>query len=869
MKRPITLAEALYTNLEQNEYLIELYTTILFNYGVRVFQLTGVQEKPINTQHALRFADLLSKSTSNPNADVHKSLSQEIVTILHYLHPQDKVITHYLGSVLSNTSNYRGMMLEVPDYREDTILERMFNALSREYLAIPTDPSKQFFRSQKKIYDHLTDDYFSYSGPTSMGKSLVMRVFIKSQIQQGNQYNFVIVVPTKALINEVTTEVTKDLKELLRAFDYRIITSAGAVVLKEQHNFICIVTPERLQYLISAYKEFKIDFLFIDEAHKISVKEGRSAFYYTIVDRIAKKEPKPHIIFASPNIPNPEVYLQLIPNIDKTSLSSSGYSSSYTPVSQMKFLLDFSQKEISVFNPLTKKLDSVGRFNANETLFSFLKRLGAGCKNIVYVNSKDRLVSMALDYIADMDDLHDPDLDSLADEIQSEVHDVYYLAKTIRKGVAYHMGYLPSTIRLRVEELFKTGQINVMFCTSTLLEGVNLPADNLFITHYKNGRRRMDAVEFRNLIGRVGRIQYNLYGNVFFLSMEKEVEPQQYVELLIEEVPKQTLSISTLLTVEQKTAIIDKLTQGEVEFEKGTLGVEEYALMRRFANNLLHDILFDRASRVREEFDALLTPDVLEKIQTVFQARKDNIDADINVSLSQTERLIHEIANGAKYPRVNLYGTPKFEETVDFLEMLSRVFDWGCYFESRMIGKPNDEGKHPPLRRFAFLLIQWFQGKSLTEIIDDAIKFKHDNAGNNKGRVYIDRKSEKYDESPRHKNQIIADTLDTINEVVLFIFSNAFMTFTSEYKRFHNLESVSNDWYEFVEYGSTSPLTIMLERNGFSREAATYIKRNESTYTKITKDGTVLLLSLLNAPNATVSREANEVYYNIPELFET
>ena len=60
-----------------------------------------------------------------------------------------------------------------------------------------------------------------------------------------------------------------------------------------------------------------------------------------------------------------------------------------------------------------------------------------------------------------------------------------------------------------------------MFCTSTLVEGVNLPADNLFITSYKNGRSGMDEVEFRNLVGRVGRIKYNLYGNVFMLAFDE------------------------------------------------------------------------------------------------------------------------------------------------------------------------------------------------------------------------------------------------------------------------------------------------------------------------------------------------------------
>ena len=50
-----------------------------------------------------------------------------------------------------------------------------------------------------------------------------------------------------------------------------------------------------------------------------------------------------------------------------------------------------------------------------------------------------------------------------------------------------------------------------------------MPADNLYHKLQK-GYAYMDAVDFRNLIGRVGRIEYNLYGNVFLVSMNDKVK---------------------------------------------------------------------------------------------------------------------------------------------------------------------------------------------------------------------------------------------------------------------------------------------------------------------------------------------------------
>ncbi len=42
----------------------------------------------------------------------------------------------------------------------------------------------------------------------------------------------------------------------------------------------------------------------------------------------------------------------------------------------------------------------------------------------------------------------------------------------------------------------------------------------------------MDEVEFRNLVGRVGRIKYNLYGNVFLIRMEDNLKLKNYIDLL-------------------------------------------------------------------------------------------------------------------------------------------------------------------------------------------------------------------------------------------------------------------------------------------------------------------------------------------------
>ncbi|MDE5557771.1 MAG: virulence-associated E family protein [Ruminococcus sp.] len=64
---------------------------------------------------------------------------------------------------------------------------------------------------------------------------------------------------------------------------------------------------------------------------------------------------------------------------------------------------------------------------------------------------------------------------------------------------------------------------------------------------YEGILNSLSDVEFRNLTGRVGRLQYSLYGNVFLICIkDEEISPQSYVELLQSGIKKQTLSVSDL-----------------------------------------------------------------------------------------------------------------------------------------------------------------------------------------------------------------------------------------------------------------------------------------------------------------------------------
>lgn len=340
------------------------------------------------------------------------------------------------------------------------------------------------------------------------------------------------------------------------------------------------------------------------------------------------------------------------------------------------------------------------------------------------------------------------------------------------------------------------------------------------------------------------------------------MKQEDYVDLLKKEVPKQTLSIEAgpkNLTNAEKKYVIEALLQGNIELVKrnDAQSEEAYVMMRKFALILLRDIMQDNDSLVRREFSNLLTPKDEAKIREAFIDPFTEPDDDINTSVDQTKNLRAAIAMGLKYPdRVD--GRFDYDDVLAFLEKLSRIFKWGKY-EASTLGKPT------LLRWYAVVLIQWMEGTGLSNIMKKALEYRRQHRDN----FWVNRgQKEYYNDGLRHRNIVFADTLEVIDNIVLFSISNYFLRFSNEYKTVHQLNEFDNNWYEFVEYGTTNPITILLQRNGFSREVSTYIRNNKDTFIIEGLDGKWhLSTALLKCSNTNARTEALSVRYNMPELF--
>ena len=635
-----TLGDWIYSDLDQNKYLQKLYNKLIMEYAKLLqgeYYFLNVNE----IRHLLRFSDLLSKSSDKMKEDFHKNIAQNIVCIIEKLYPQDVLNKIYLGSVLNNVNNYVGVEGKCENYKNADIVEGIREAIIKERHRLPDEcgTNMYFDAAQGVAFEKLrTNDYYSFSGPTSMGKTFLVKMFIKSLIIKGNRYNYVILVPSKALINEVRTEIINELGNCLAEKNYKVITTPTALKNENTQKYIMIYTQERLSYQIKLHKKMKIDYVFIDEAQKISEVGMRSAYFYKVVNYLIRVNEMTKIYFLCPHIPNPQIYLKLIPNSKEKFYDIFEFS----PVNQHKSIVDLRNKEIDVYSDLSKEFISLSFEEQNTTVMDFVYHMGKNSSNIVFCDSKKLVESNAIEYWKKCKKDDAPELKSLIEDIKRDIHPKSFLVYFLERGICCHVGYLPSAIKAKIEKLFRDKVIKTIFCTSTLLEGVNLPADNLFIVIKNKSYILKNSADFRNLMGRVGRKTYNLIGNVYVVPQTGNSETfERCKEFINSPVENQTLSIDKILNNKLKNTIIESLVNGSGTIEKRELTYEVFGMARFIINILIKCIIEkDQNNYIYKLFEKQLDDST---IQTIYDNFKDQvIDDDSNVTLDQIQKLDKE-----------------------------------------------------------------------------------------------------------------------------------------------------------------------------------------------------------------------------------
>ncbi|HDW3268061.1 TPA: DEAD/DEAH box helicase, partial [Enterobacter ludwigii] len=368
----------------------------------------------------------------------------------------------------------------------------------------------------------------SVSAPTSAGKSFVLTLNAIRCIKNHSKECIVYIVPTRALISEVSTRIRSEC--INAGLSKTIIRTSPALVDRDKivEGLVYVLTQERFISLLTesvSHPDFVVNLLLIDEAHEIQ-KGKRGILLQNAIEVSLDLYPNANVMFSSPLIKNPEYFLSVF----KREYRSKYFVERISPVAQNVLLVNQVNrkvKTICVSNLLEGMHVDVGEFEIDfsfrggkvQQKSSFAKFISDnGGAVIVFENDPSAAEDVALSLTEKLiiEDAR-PDYLEFIDFIKEEMHSDYSLAHCMEHKVAFHYGNMPSIIRSGIEYFFKRGDIQYIVCTSTLLQGVNLPAKHIILDNPHSGSNSMSRADFLNLSGRAGRLLHEFHGNVWCL----------------------------------------------------------------------------------------------------------------------------------------------------------------------------------------------------------------------------------------------------------------------------------------------------------------------------------------------------------------
>ncbi|MFC2105137.1 DEAD/DEAH box helicase [Candidatus Bipolaricaulota bacterium] len=386
---------------------------------------------------------------------------------------------------------------------------------------------------QAELISALRDRFaVSVSAPTSAGKSFAFLAEIVRNAKLGLQLQSAYIVPTRALIRQVA----QALRGMLRATDSPDIPvrciPVPLDVSATPNGAVYVLTQERLLSLLhSDIGQATLNALYVDESQGIGTSAGaRGVLLQSVIDEVRFRFPQCTIRMAGPMIRNPEYLLSLF-EIDEM---GSVVSSEEPPVSQNLFRVTPlpGKDPVASFELLQdgghsidlgeRRLErKVGMDSGSLARFALALPRSRGC-TLLYANKPHLAEVLALKLAASLPappDGSGGEIERFHEFLKDHVHPEYSLAKCIRHRAAFHHGSMPSVVREGVEELVQQGKLDFICCTSTLLQGVNLPAKDIIIAKPQKGQNTpMRREDFLNLVGRAGRLTKELQGNVWCLD---------------------------------------------------------------------------------------------------------------------------------------------------------------------------------------------------------------------------------------------------------------------------------------------------------------------------------------------------------------
>lgn len=346
--------------------------------------------------------------------------------------------------------------------------------------------------------------------PTSFGKTEL----IKEYIMENYEYkNICVLVPSKAMINQLKYDIINMFGSMEEK--PQVITHYD-IAIKENKRNIFIFTQERLfKFVYDKKTNIIFDTLLIDEAHRLFEKDDRDKLLARIIILLKNRNDKIVIKYFSPVIKDIKninfKYLNEEYNINNPIIVQP-----LIKVEEFSYM-DYLDKEKKIYDQFFNRF--IYSENVYKDEYDYMIRESKN-KNIIYLNKPRECIEKAT-RLSEKFEIN-MNLEIASQTLKKFIHNDYDLSELIKKGIIYHNGIVPENVRLYLENIIKTdnkNDIKYVFATSTLLEGVNMPFDAMFIFDISKGKQNMKYQDLKNLIGRVNR--YSLIFNLENNKIEK------------------------------------------------------------------------------------------------------------------------------------------------------------------------------------------------------------------------------------------------------------------------------------------------------------------------------------------------------------
>jgi replicative superfamily II helicase len=606
----------------------------------------------------------IRKYYDNSNSLVKYGVSDELFLFKDIL---------YLGCVqlIKNTIWYNSRNLvtisKMKDYIESLISDSkspIIELLPSQQDALGMDPFSIVKRS------------IVLSMPTSAGKTMMAEFAIVQAISGNENARVVFVVPTRALVNQITLNLRRKFAKMGLVVESAVpvfeLDPIEDQFLKKDCN-ILVSTPEKIDLLIrnNHPSVAEISLVIVDEAHNI-MDDKRGAKLELLLTMINQERENVRFLLLSPFIPNSAQIASWLGDEQSKDIKVNWKASDQ--ITAVSYISSKNKKEFLVLKVVPshanifvkeefdvifndKIVDGNRGTIKKSSLSTALNLISSDGCVLILCRTRSDTIERASKLIEYLDDIHlDATSRLIIDYLEEEFGEQHALPKLLKKGVAVHHAGLSLEARYLIERLVENGTIKVLAATTTLAQGVNFPIKHVIVESISKPSRPprdMTSSEFWNIGGRAGRAFYDHIGLIVFAgASQKDVEKyKQFLQADADDL------LSSILSA------LETLNLVNVEFNFNF--VRNNPQLANFIQYLLHTVRVSSYNNVISHLDETLMSSL------VYYQMKDRQNSEklIRLATAYLRSLGVNVANNKGYQ--NLIDTTGFT-SISVTNLMSR-----------------------------------------------------------------------------------------------------------------------------------------------------------------------------------------------------